>query len=364
MAGFSLDIGKIDGIPIELHWTFLILLIVILFLSLYFFVLWVLLFVCVLIHELIHSITSKRNGIKVNKIVLYPFGGGSIIDFEKVSPEIEFRISIVGPIASLLLGVLFGMLVIYTPAGMIKVTVQALFLLNIFLGVFNLLPWLPLDGGRALRSYLQKKRSLLDATRIAVKLSNVVTVLFVIGTIIYVAVIPSYTFGYKEFLVFFDLIIAFFIYGGAQAELQSALIRENISDLRAIDAITRNYVIVKDTTRVSELYALLLKNKTNIVIFKKGPSIQMLSSSSLQRLLKAPGQGSTVGEFGIALPAIKYNTSLFGAIENMRSEDKNIAVVVRSNRIIGILLMQHIESIVALHISHKSVSKKARQTNK
>src|SRR5271170_3744124 len=113
MVDLSPKIGSIGGIDIQLHWTFIMLLIFILFLSFYLFVIWVLLFVCVLIHELVHSITSKRNGIKVKKIVLYPLGGGSIIDFEKVSPEIEFRISIVGPIASLLIAMIVGILTIY-----------------------------------------------------------------------------------------------------------------------------------------------------------------------------------------------------------------------------------------------------------
>ena len=79
MADFSPHIGRIFGIDVELHWSFLLLLIVILLLSFYFFVLWVLLFLFVLLHELVHSVTSIRNGVKVKKIVLYPFVGGSVI---------------------------------------------------------------------------------------------------------------------------------------------------------------------------------------------------------------------------------------------------------------------------------------------
>ena len=109
MADFSPHIGRIFGIDVELHWSFILLLVVILFLSLYYFIIWALLFVFVLLHELVHSVTSRRNGVNVKKIILYPFGGGSVIDFENVTPEVEFRISIVGPLASLLIAALLGM---------------------------------------------------------------------------------------------------------------------------------------------------------------------------------------------------------------------------------------------------------------
>ncbi len=353
MADFSPNIGKIDGIDIQLHWTFIMLLIFILVLSLYLFVVWILLFVCVLIHELFHSITSKRNGIKVKKIVLYPFGGGSIIDFEKVSPEIEFRISIVGPIASLLLAVVFGIANLYTPSGIISSTIQILFLLNIFLGVFNLLPWLPLDGGRALRSYLQKTRSFLDATRIAVKSSNAVTVLFVAGTVAFAVLAHGYSTLYREFIIIWDVAIAFFIYSGAQAEMQSALIRENVADLKAQDAVTKDYVLIRGTPTIRGLYDKMVKNGAQIVLFRKGNDIRIITNQSLQRLLKGAPDKAKIENFGIQIPSIAYNTSLYGAIEQMRSGETNVAVLTKGRKIDGILLMQHIESIIALHISQK-----------
>ena len=353
MSEFSPKIGRIDNIDIELHWSFILLLLVILFISLYLFVVWILLFVCVLIHELFHSITSKRNDIKVRKIVLYPFGGGSIIDFEKVNPAIEFRISLVGPVASLLIAAGFGILNIYTPPGTINTTVQILFLLNLFLGLFNLLPWLPLDGGRALRSYLQRKMSFLDATRAAVKSSNVVTVLFIGGTIVYAVLAKGYPLLYREFIVLWDAAIAFFIYSGAQAELQSAYIKHNISGLKAKDAMTGNYMIAKGTSTLTELYNTIRKGKTNIVLFVDGNSIKVLSNASLQKLLRK-NIGNMSSDFGVAIPSIPHDLPLYGAIERMQSENSNIAAVTRNGKIIGILLMQHIESIIALHISHKS----------
>lgn len=359
MVDISPTIGHIDNIPIQLHWSFLLLLFIILLLSLYLFVVWVLLFVCVLVHELIHSITSKRNGIKVNKIVLYPFGGGSIIDFENVNPQIEFRISVVGPIASLLLAALFGIATLFVPAGQIGSTIQILFLLNIFLGVFNLLPWLPLDGGRALRSYLQKSRNFLDATKLAVNSSNAVTVLFVAGTIVYAVFAHGYSTLYREFIIIWDVVIAFFIYNGAQAEMQNAFVKVGVADLKAKDAITKNYVVVKSDTNIEDLYKTIVKNQIHIVLFKKDGNVKILSNSALQKLLKKPSPYLSIENFGIKIPSVPYNMSLYGAIERMRSAETNIAAVTKADKIIGVLLTQHIESIIALHISQKKSKESA-----
>ncbi len=364
MADFSPTIGKIFGIKVELHWSFILLLVFILFLSFYFFLLWVMLFVCVLVHELIHSITSKKNGIKVNKIVLYPFGGGSIIDFENVSPEIEFRISVVGPIASLLLAAIFGIMNLYTPAGMVRTTLQTLFILNVFLGVFNLLPWLPLDGGRALRSYLQKTRSVFDATKIAVMSSNVVTVLFVCGTIIYAILVRGQSFLYREMVVVLDVAVAMFIYSGAKYELQSAFVKENTTGLRAIDAATKNYIIVSGKSDTRQLYRTILKNKASIVLLRKEGGVEVLSNSSLQKLLKNPTYTNGLSRFGVPIPSVSYNAKLYSVMERMRSEGSNIAAVMKSGKIAGVLLMPHAESIIALHISQKASSRHSKQTNK
>jgi hypothetical protein len=74
---------------------------------------------------------------------------------------------------------------------------------------------------------------------------------------------------YREFLVLFSLLIAFFVYSGAQAEYQSAYIKENTKNLKASDAITRNYIFVSPDTKISELYNKIIKEKTYMIVFEK-----------------------------------------------------------------------------------------------
>src|SRR5208283_3625114 len=105
----SLKIGSAWGIPIELHLTFILLILAVLGLAVYYnqiyaFVLIVFLFVFVLFHELAHSVVARRFNIKVRKIVLYPIGGVSEIEEIPENPSIEWRMAIAGPLTSIVLG--------------------------------------------------------------------------------------------------------------------------------------------------------------------------------------------------------------------------------------------------------------------
>ncbi|MDE1868660.1 MAG: site-2 protease family protein [Candidatus Micrarchaeota archaeon] len=354
MVELSPYVGRIAGIRIQLHWSFILLLVgIFLLTSIYLFTVWVLLFLCVLVHELAHSLLAKRNNIPVKKIILYPFGGGSIIDFERVKPSMEYNISIIGPVSSLVLAAIFGAASLYAPTGTIQSTLQLLFALNVFLGVFNILPWFPLDGGRALRSYLQKSRSFFDATKLAVNVSKIVTILFIIGTIVYVALIPG-SFAYKEFIVLFDIIIGMFIYDGARAELRLAYVKTNITALKAKDAMSRNFTVVKPTAHIHSIYEAMLKHDANIILFKEGGEVKTVSHKKVQSLAMNPAKrNDSVARFGMAISQVEPNDPLFTGIERMNTNDTSIAAVLSKGRPVGVLLMPHIESVVALYLSKR-----------
>ena len=360
MASFSPVIGRISGIPIQLHWTFVLLLVfafLLLFTSTsgqFLFILIVLLFACVLLHELAHSITSQAHGIKVKKIVLLPIGGASIIDMDSIRPELEFRISLAGPVASVVLGLGFGVLVVYAPAGLLKEGLQFLFEINLLLGLFNLLPGFPLDGGRVLRSRLQKKHDFLESTRIAVKASNAVVALLVIGTLVYVAVLPNATFVYKEFIVLWDVIIALFLYDGAKAELQSAYVKSYTSKMKIKDMVSRNYIMIKKGTTVEQMYRMMLKKGTHIVLLQEHGRVLALSNPALGRMSGAAKilGNKEMAQFTSEVPTMPYSEKLSKAIETMRNDETNTIAVMRGGKITGILYAPHIESVVSFYLSH------------
>ena len=354
MPNFSPNIGRVLGIDVQLHWTFVVLILLGFLASMVYpqlfilFIAFVLLFVCVFIHELFHSITAIRNKIRIKKIILLPLGGASVIDnTEDITPETEFRISIVGPIASIVLGLIFGIIVIYTPAGAVKQIVQFLFVVNILLGVFNIMPAFPLDGGRVLRSYLQKKRDIIHATKTSIKISNIFIVLFLVFTVVYAALANGYSFVYREFIVFFDIFIALYLYDGAKAELQSVYVKEYASKLKVEAAVSKNFVVVKPSTTPYDLYKTILKSKTHIVIVKDKNEIKVIP-----RLTKFSGF-KNAGEMSKTIPVLDSNAPLTKALDVMGNKNVGIVAVTNRKRLVGVVLAQHAESIIGLYISKR-----------
>jgi Zn-dependent protease len=124
----------------------------------------------ILSHEIMHSLMAQYLGIKVPEIELYVFGGASKISEEPRTPKEEVLISVVGPISSLILGgilLLFSVLSL-TSSLFLFVLLFYLGFTNVFLGLFNLIPAFPMDGGRILRAFLWRRRNnLLSATKTA-----------------------------------------------------------------------------------------------------------------------------------------------------------------------------------------------------
>ncbi|MGC8649074.1 MAG: site-2 protease family protein [Candidatus Micrarchaeia archaeon] len=370
------NISDILHIKIELHWTFILLLLFALFISAYsgwyFLLIIVLLFIMVLLHELAHSITALANNIDVKKIILLPLGGASIINLDEVKPNISLKIALAGPVMSILLGLISGLFAIVLPNIMLTAWLgvpvslsgifQILFILNILLGIFNLLPAFPLDGGRVLKSALEKKYNSFDATKIAVKISKILLVLFIILSIIYTIMLPGMTFSYFTFILIWDLIIVLFIYGGAQSELELAYILKYASNLPIKSALSKSFAITKSNAKLRDLYKILVKNNIHLILFTDFSSGKLkvyLVSSRLPSVLSSSPDilEKSVKNYSIEIPYIKYNESLAKAIEKMRYENASILAVIKNNKIKGLLNAQHIESIIALHVPQVIKSK-------
>ena len=169
--GASLRLGNIWGIPVEINasWLVVFLLLTLVLVQefgeanlnwpvaqrwLVAMVMVVLFFTSVLIHELSHSVLARRKGIPVQGITLFIFGGVSRLSREPNRPLTEFWIAIVGPLTSLLLAAVFGGVwyLLGTPDSTLGVVLFLLAWANLTLGVFNILPGYPLDGGRVLRA--------------------------------------------------------------------------------------------------------------------------------------------------------------------------------------------------------------------
>ena len=143
----------------------------------------ILMFGAVLLHELGHALTARHYGIPTRAITLYPIGGVAEIMGPPRTPKQEIAIAVAGPAVNFVLAALFGLVSLTLPeTGLIPMFVSALAWANLGLGLFNLLPAFPMDGGRVLRAALTGRYGPLRATVIAAGLGKVAAVgLFIAG---------------------------------------------------------------------------------------------------------------------------------------------------------------------------------------
>ncbi len=348
MAQGSLKIGRIFGIDIELHWLFILLILLALYFSAFLGLVLILLFICVLIHELSHSVTAMRNGIRVSRIMLLPIGGVSMMDNPSTDPSVEFNIAIAGPIMSLLLGGVFGVMVIFTPPGLLTYIVQFLFLINMLLGIFNILPAFPMDGGRVLRSYLQKRIGLYRATLKTATVSKYCMALIVLGTIALIAIPGLYSTPNKYLVLLWNLVVVFFLYEGMKAEVDNVTLKQQTRGMKISSAMTRQFALVPYLAAKRTLYAVVRRRKEHIILTKAPDGkFRLVNLFNKPALSKA----SRVGDMAMDVPNIEWNTGIVEALGAIEQGEFRIGVIVRRGRLLGIATSSHVNAFLTLHVA-------------
>jgi len=209
----------------------------------------VLLYASVLIHELSHSLVALRFRLPVRRILLYPLGGFSEIEQEPPTPGKEFLVSAAGPAMSLgLAGIGIGLNVLLHPGGIALVLIDRLILANAVVGVFNLLPGLPLDGGRVLRAGLWK---LTGRSGYSTVLAAWAGRIIAIGLVAVVLAQPGSGFGLADGYGIWLLAIAAFMWMSAGQALRSARVRERLPALQA-RALARRAIPIPSNLPLAE----------------------------------------------------------------------------------------------------------------
>jgi Zn-dependent protease len=202
----------------------------------------VLLYLSVLLHELSHAFAARGFGLPVRSVTLHFLGGVTEIEGEPQTPWREFVVAFVGPLTSLGLGGLAFLAIEPAPEGLLTFVVQGLAFANIVVGALNLVPGLPLDGGRVLRAlvwWLSRRPHL--ATAVSGWTGRVVAVLALATPLLIQA---TTTFEPRLFDYVIAGIVALFLWEGASQALVGARIRRKLPSLRARD-IARRAILVE-----------------------------------------------------------------------------------------------------------------------
>lgn len=295
---WSLRIATVSGIPIRLHFTFLLLLIwlalaglgrgsgaIILFLLGIFF--------CVALHELGHSLVAQRYGYQVRDIVLYPIGGVASIEGSPRARH-ELWIALAGPAVNVVIAGLLGaylgvtgalpptteLLSMRTLAGD---PVAALMRANIFLVLFNMIPAFPMDGGRVLRALLALRLPRHQATAIAARIGQALAIVFGV-----------YGFMQGNFGL---MLIAVFVYFGAGQEAAAEQSRVDVEGENVDAAMVKEFTTLStgdSLRRASEV--LIATHQQDFPVVFGDQVVGVLSRGALLRTLAQQGESAYVSE--------------------------------------------------------------------
>ena len=290
----------------------------------------------ILLHELGHAVQAGREGVAVAGITLWVFGGVAELRGEMPSPGAELRIAAAGPAVSLLLGVLCtgAAVALPLPAGVDGVLFW-LGYINLSLLIFNLIPALPLDGGRILRAALwARRRDLLSATRTAAALGRGFGQLMIAGGLV-LAIVAGDLGG------LWWVFLGWFVLAAAESELASISTRAALADLTVADLMVRDPVSVRARSSVQTFMdeVFLPTRHTAFPVLDGSEAIGIVS---FRRALELPPERWPVTSVrAIMTPvheaSIEASEPITAALPRLTSGDLRRLLVVDDGRLAGLL---------------------------
>jgi Zn-dependent protease/predicted transcriptional regulator len=307
------------------------------------------LFVSVVLHELGHSITARWYGVKVRRITLWFLGG--VAEFEEMPRQrgAEAVVGIAGPIVSFALAILFMGATILIPRTIPTVWIVSYYLalVNLMLGLFNLLPALPMDGGRILRSLLALKLPHARATVIA---GNVSKVLAVIMGIYGLITLSAWT-----------LVLAFFIWSAVRSETEQTLLVDGLRGLGVSDLMTRQVQTVPAGMTVGELmqHIMISHHQSFPVVDDQG---RLIGTIGIEQIRYTHPMNPAWRVMSTVVQTIPQNASALGAFSQMsQSGAERLVVLDEQGQIAGIISRADLLRAIQVRMAQQTVEESQPQ---
>jgi Zn-dependent protease len=296
-------------------------------------------FVSIILHELGHSLVARHHGIGIASITLFVFGGVSQMKEEPRQARQELQIAIVGPVVSLVLAVVFGILSRLAAAGGeptgLAVVLTYLALVNLLVAVFNMLPAFPLDGGRVLRAILwSRSGDLMRATTTAARVGRVLA-LGLIG------------FGVLRLLGgnfggVWLMLIGWFIMQAGSAGLAQASLRQALGGLRVRDVMTTEITTVPADATVHDLIEDYFIRYTygGYPVVSNGRVVGLVTLHELRNT--PPETRTATGVERVMVPlaprlVVDPGTPVIDALNRMTTSGAGRLVVLDQDRLVGLI---------------------------
>lgn len=365
----SFKIGNISGIDIEINYTwFVIFFLVTAALAFAYFptvypqlsvtvniingiLTSLLFFSSVLFHELMHSSVALRNGLVIRKITLFIFGGVSQMEDEPPTAGIEFKMAIAGPLSSIALAFVFGGIFFLLFSAKVSPAFYApygwLSLINGLLGLFNLVPGFPLDGGRVFRAALWAFfKDIKRATKIASRFGQGFAYSLIILGLIMI---------FRGFLDGLWLVlIGWFLNNAAKGSYQQLILRSQLGDVKVEQLMMKDIEVISpdlNLNQVVEDYFINLKKECFPVANEQANFIGTISLNDVRSVPKDEWQKTAVKDAAKPASSDRYINSqeeAITALMQMSQENKDQLLVVDDGELKGLITKRDISGLIKI----------------
>jgi Zn-dependent protease/predicted transcriptional regulator len=288
------------------------------------------------LHELGHSWVALREGIEVDSITLWLFGGVSELKGRFASPGAEFRVAVSGPLVSIVLGVLFMLIAVVGLPSEVDGVAAWLGYINLILAAFNLLPASPLDGGRVLHSVLWRaKGDFAWATRVASEIGQVFAYLFIALGIAMFIFQGSFSGAWLAF-------IGWFLLQGAKAEARYVATEQALGGLRVRDLMARHPVTVDADSTVGRFMDDVASSQrfTTYPVLDGDRPVGLLAFASVAAVPRSEWDTRRVRDTMIPLdevPLLTEDELAVDALQELSAPTGNRALVIDNGHLAGLL---------------------------
>lgn len=296
----------------------------------------VLFFSSVLIHELAHAFVAQAYRMRVPSITLFIFGGVSNLAGEMRTAGQEFRIAIAGPLTSWALGVVFGALWLATRHEGVATVFAYLAAVNVALGVFNLLPGFPLDGGRVFRAIVwSRSHDQFRATRIAARVGSGLAWLLIGG-----GVLAVFAYGLMGGLWY--VLIGLFLKSASEGAYRTMVVDRALErfTVAQVMGVAPEAVVSTDTLQHIVDERILRTGARALPVSDDGRVIGLISTTDITRVPRERWAVTSVAEAMVPaerIVTVEPATPLPEALHLMQERDVNQLPVVRDGRLVGMI---------------------------
>lgn len=365
----TLRIATLFGIPVEVHWSFGLLVMWVIYSgysggsslveTLWYGLFVLILFLCVVMHEYGHALTARRYGVETKDIILLPIGGVARLNALPEKPWQEFFVAIAGPLVNVAIAVLlFGVLKLVpeleslpsvSDSGVLNVVgwamIPAVFTLNILLVVFNMIPAFPMDGGRVLRALLALKLSRIKATQVA----SIIGQIFGIGFVL-LGVFDEYLFGENVSVVL--PFIGVFIFFMAMNEYRMVRQESLLNDYTVNDLVRADFTRLHLNDAMSlPIVHLKQGEEHNFLVFDANEQVMgVLHEGFIQEAIRRQDYAAPVAEYmSPRYESVAPHESLRSVVHKIQDNGYSILPVrgeELDDELIGVIDVQMLESFL------------------